>query len=303
MDPTRGPSSLDKGVCTGAAVPAGLVPSCSMRQAVQSSGPLLNPQIGSVLVTSGLTAAQAEELFLLSREVQTLHGKLALDFIEFSHSEASFRMGAQATGHKNTVEDCPDCSSARRGGATQPSGKVTWLRVNSLLFCHTLDYQRYMVQLVNCGQEAIHALHECIWEVVCRVMESAGKSAADGLGIALHLVGMLPTIPLQLTFNSITAGLLGHTPKALTYASQRSIDRGAMTILGDELIREPVSTKDEAMQAVWCVMAIDTGSTRATTTGVWEMAILTVLAHLLLQLRTHPHPLTGWNKAQQNALS
>ena len=58
----------------------------------------------------------------------------------------------------------------------------------------------------------------------CRVMESAGKLAADGLGVALHLVGMLPTIPLQLTFNMVTAGPLGHTPKALTYASQSSIE-------------------------------------------------------------------------------
>ena len=131
------------------------------------------------------------------------------------------------------------------------SGEVTWLHVNSLLFCHTLDYQRYMVQFVNRSQEAIQALHECIWEVVHWVMESAGKSTVDGLGVALHLVGMLPTIPLQLTFNTVTAGLLGHTPKALMYASQSSIDCGAMSVLGEELIREPLSAKDKAMQAIW----------------------------------------------------
>ena len=164
-------------------------------------------------------------------------------------------MGAQATGHKNTVEDHPDHSSGRRGDATQRSGEATWLRVNSLLFRHTLDYQRYMVQLINRSQEAIQALHECIWEVVHWVMESAGKSAADGLGVALHLVDMLPTIPLQLTFNTVTPGPLGHTPEALTYASQHSIDRGAMTVLSEELIREPPSAKDKAMQAVWHVTA------------------------------------------------
>ena len=126
-----------------------------------------------------------------------------------------------------------------------------------------------MVQLVNHSQEAIQALHERIWEVVRRVMESAGKLAVDGLGVALHLVDMLPTIPLQLTFNTVTAGPLGHTPKALTYASQSSIDRGAMSVLGEELIREPPSAKDEVMQAVWHVMVADTGSLRvATTRGV-----------------------------------
>ena len=265
VDPNRGPPSLDKGACTGVSVPVGLVPPCSMHQAVQSSGQLMNTQIGSVLVTSGLTAAQAEEIFLLTHEVQTLRGKLAIDFIELSHSEATFHMGAQATGHKNTVEEHPDHSSRQRGEATWRSGKVTWLHVNSLLFRHTLDYQRYMVQLVNHSQEAIQALHECIWEVVRQVMESAGKSAVDGLGVALHLVNMLPTIPLQLTFNTVTAGPLGHTPKALTYASQSSIDRGAMSVLREELIREPPSAKDEAMQAVWHVMAADTGSLRVAT--------------------------------------
>ena len=83
----------------GVPAPAVLIPPCSACQAVQSSGQLMNTQIGSVLVTSGLTTAQAEEIFLLTREVQTLHGELALDFIELSHSEATFHMGAQATGH------------------------------------------------------------------------------------------------------------------------------------------------------------------------------------------------------------
>ena len=140
-------------------------------------------------------------------------------------------MGAQATGHESTVEECPDCPSRQCGKATRKSGETTWLHVNFLLFRHTLDYQRYMVQLVDRSQGAIDALHGRIWEVVCQVMESAGKSTVDGLGVALHLVNMLPTIPLHLSFNTVTAGLLRHTPKALTYASQGSIDRGAISVL------------------------------------------------------------------------
>ena len=76
---------------------------------------------------------------------------------------------------------------------------------------------------------------------------------------------MLLTIPLHLTFNTVTAGPLRHTPKALTYASQSSIDRGAMSVLGEELIREPPSAKDEVMQAIWHVTVADTGSIRIAT--------------------------------------
>ena len=70
-----------------------------------------------------------------------------------------------------------------------------------------------MIELITSSGEAIQALHECIWKVVTQVMEDAGKSMADGLGIALHLVDMLPTILLQLAFNTATAGLISCTPE------------------------------------------------------------------------------------------
>ena len=70
-----------------------------------------------------------------------------------------------------------------------------------------------MIELITRSQEPIQALHECIWKVVSQVMEKAGKSVADSLGIALCLIDMLPTIPLQLAFNTATAGLFRCSPK------------------------------------------------------------------------------------------
>ena len=57
------------------------------------------------------------------------------------------------------------------------------------------------------SDKAIEVLHDRIWMVVMKVMEDAGKPVADGLGITMHLVDMLPTIPLQLAFHSSTPGL------------------------------------------------------------------------------------------------
>ena len=193
--------------------------------------------------------------------------KLALDFIQLSHQEARFHMGAQATGHKKAIQEHPDCSTGKRDEATQHLGKVTWLETNSLLFCHTLEYQNNMIQLVTRSQEAIQALHECIWKVVCWVMESADKSAADCLGIALCLVDILPTIPLQLTFNTVTAGLPRCTPEALAYASPLSTDRGTMTVLGEEILKGAHDADEKAMQTTWHVTATNTGSAQVTMIG------------------------------------
>ena len=229
----------------------------------QSSEQLINMPVGPVVMPSGLTTAQAEEIFLLSHEVQTLCGKLALDFTQLSHTEAAFHLGAQATSHEYTVQEHPPMG--RRGVATQHTGEETWLHINSLLFCHTIDHERFMVWLINRSQEAIQALHDCIWEVVRRVMESAGKLAGDSLGIALHLVTMLLTIPLQPAFNAVTAEPPGYTPRSLTYTSQDSIDCGAMGVLGEELTRDPIREHDQVMQASGHMTATDTISTKFVT--------------------------------------
>ena len=122
-----------------------------------------------------------------------------------------------------------------------------------------------MIQLITRSQEAIQALHECIWKVVHRVMESAGKSAADSLEIALHLVDMLLSVPLQLTFNTVTAELPGFTPKAFTYASPFSTNQGAMTVLSEEILKGPCGAEEKVMQATWHVTVMDTGLVKVMT--------------------------------------
>ena len=243
MDPSRGSAPASQGLGAEVSVLTDVPPS--------SAGQLVGAQVGLSVLTSGLTAAQAEEIFLLSHETQTLHGKLALDFIKMSHTEANFRMGVQAASHESKVQE-------------SHAGE-TWLHINSSLFRHAIDHQQFMVLLINRSQEAIQALHDCIWKVISRVMESTGRSATDGIGIALHLVGLLPTIPLQLAFNTITPEPPGYTPRALTYASQDSIDCGAMSVLGEELTRDRTRGHDQATQASSRVMTMDTISTRFVT--------------------------------------
>ena len=152
-------------------------------------------------------------------------------------------------------------------------GGAAWLDTNSLLFHHTLEYQNRMIELIMRSQESIQALHERIWKVVSQVMEKAGKSTADGLGIALHLVDMLPTIPLQLAFNTATAGLFGCTPEVyavrpmmgtdgldFSYAPPPGSDRNAMTVLGKEILKSVHSTEEKAAQPTWLVTVAGKGT-------------------------------------------
>ena len=125
LDSNRGSLPLDRGGDTEVPLSStGLVTLSSAHQPVQSSGLLANVQVDSIFVTSRLTAEQYEEIFLLSRDVQTLCGKLALEFIQLSHEEALFRMGAQATSHEKGIREHPrPLYMGKCGDATQCLGE------------------------------------------------------------------------------------------------------------------------------------------------------------------------------------
>ena len=104
-------------------------------------------------------------------------------------------------------------------------------------------------------------------------MENAGKSVEDGLGIALCLVDMLPTIPLQLAFNTATAVLPGCTPEVyalwpkigtdgldFSHAPPPGSDQDAMTVLGKEILKSTHGTEERAMQPTWLLTVAGAGS-------------------------------------------
>ena len=93
------------------------------------------------------------------------------------------------------------------------------------------------------------------------------------------LVDMLPTIPLQLAFNTATAGLPGCAPKVyavlpqvgtdgldLPYAPPPGGGRDAMTVLGKEILKSMHGTEEKAMPPTWLLTAASgRGSVRVKT--------------------------------------
>ena len=102
-------------------------------------------------------------------------------------------------------------------------------------------------------------------------MENAGKSVADGLGIALHLVDMLPTIPLQLAFNTATARLSGCTPEVYAVLPQVGTDGLDLSYAPppgrsrDEILKSTRGTEEKAMPPTWLLTAASGGSVRVKT--------------------------------------
>ena len=255
--------------------PTGVVTPASVNQFVTSSGPPMTIQLDAAIAMAGLSRQQAEDIFLLTHVAQKLGRKLACDFINFSSKEALFHMGIQATGYEKVASGHPDCVTAyytmicSKGVEAEKLNKAfdclhkgagkAWLNTNSILFCHALGYQNKLSDFLKESKEAIEVLHDHIWTVIVQVMEDAGKPAANGLGIAMHLVDMLPTIPMHLAFHSSTPGLTGFMPEVyaarpwfrtdvldLTHAPPLQGDWKALDVLCEEIIKNMGGTSKMA---------------------------------------------------------
>ena len=124
------------------------------------------------------------------------------------------------------------------------------------------------------SSQVIEALHDCIWDVVMKVMEDAGKPMADGLGITLHLVDILPTILLQLAFKMATPGLTSFVPEVyaawsksrtdlldFSYVPPLKSEQNAMSVLCEEIVKDAHGMAEEkAIQPTWLMSMANVSS-------------------------------------------
>ena len=105
-----------------------------------------------------------------------------------------------------------------------------------------------------------------------KVMEDTSKPAANGLGIIMHLVDMLPTIPIHLAFHSSTPGLTRFTPEVyaawpkfrtdaldFSHVPPLQSNQKVLDVLCEEIFNNmcgtPKTTK--AVEPTWCLAMAD----------------------------------------------
>ena len=145
-----------------------------------------------------------------------------------------------------------------------------WLETNSIPFKHALKYQNKIEEFLTGSGEAIEVLHDHIWMVVIKVMENTGKPVADGLGIAMHLIEMLPIILLHLAFHSAMPGLTGFMPEVyaawpwtdildFSHVPPPQSDRRVLNVLCDEIVKNVhgITKKDEEVEPTWMMTMAD----------------------------------------------
>ena len=142
--------------------------------------------------------------------------KITCNFINLSSQEALFHMGTQVTGYEKVASGCPDhvqptmqlCAPKEGRLKSQWSswppvqrGSEAWLKMNSTLFRHALEYQNKLNDFLTESTKPHWGIAWPHLEVVLKVMEDARAPVSNGLGIAGVWWICLP--PSQYTWLSI----------------------------------------------------------------------------------------------------
>ena len=89
-----------------------------------------------------------------------------------------------------------------------------WKDTNDILLSHQLKYDAKLAEFITEIERILQAKCMEIWDHVTGIAGTAHLSPEAGLHLNLHIVGSLPTIPMNLCFHVVIPMLLAYCPES-----------------------------------------------------------------------------------------
>ena len=106
-----------------------------------------------------------------------------------------------------------------------------WKDTNN--FNHQLHYDGQLAAFISNAERSLQEKWHEVWECVHRIMDVAGVSHDICLGLTLHILDKLPTIPIDLSYCTPIPMMLAYGPESYAYQIWHK-DRGETSSLGKE---------------------------------------------------------------------
>ena len=165
---------------------------------------------------------QVAEIYQLVIEFQELHTEVAQKFQHLSTLKVTQRIMAQATAYEtiNAGHMAHEVAGIRNmlnpdvGGHERiwwqliTEADQAWKDTNNVLLSHQLRCDTELMEFITETERTIWAKCTDIWAHITCIAKTAHLSLEVGLCVALHILGSLPTIPVNLCFRSVIPMLL-----------------------------------------------------------------------------------------------
>ena len=196
--------------------------------------------------TPQLTIDQANSIFSLASKCQVLGFRLAKDFRVLSGLEAIHCNSIQGTAHEMLTlghstreaayaailwDDIMEAECEATTCHLHSQADAAWKKMHEMMYNHQLEAETMLANMRDQIWTAIHAL-----------MESEGVTFEDCLSLTLHILLLLPQIPVDVSYQTQIPLTIAYCPESSVYRRWHS-EQGRVSPLHKEVRASHTLTK------------------------------------------------------------
>ena len=191
--------------------------------------------------TPWLTIDQANSIFSLASECQALGIRLAKDFQVLSGLEAIHHNSVQGTVHKMLTLGhsaweaayvailWDDIMKAEHDTMTRhlhSEADAAWKKMHEVMYNHQLEYDWQLTNFLKEVETMLATMRDQIWTAVHALTESKGMTFEDCLSLTLHILLLLPQIPMDVSYQMQIPLTIAYCPESSIYRRWHSKQGG-----------------------------------------------------------------------------
>ena len=174
----------------------------------------------------------ANSIFGLVSECQVLSVKLAKDFQVLSGLEAIHHNSVKGTAHEtltlgHSTQEATyaailqdDVTEAEHEATTCrlcSEADATWKKMHEVMYNHQLEYDRQLSNFLKEAETMLANMRDQILTAVHALMESEGVTFEDCLSLMLHILPLLPQIPVDISYKMQIPLTVAYCPESSVY--------------------------------------------------------------------------------------
>ena len=190
-----------------------LVPSITGSHHISSTWPPNSFPSGSS--TLQLTIDQANSIFSLVSKCQVLSIKLTKDFQMLSGLEAIHHNSVQGMVHEMLTlghsareaaytailqDDITEAECEATTCRLHSEADAAWTKMHEGMYNHQLEYDQRLFDFLKEAEATMANMRDQIWTVIHALAESKGMTFEDCLSLELHILPLLPQIPMDISY-------------------------------------------------------------------------------------------------------
>ena len=94
---------------------------------------------------------------------------------------------------------------------------AAWKKMHEVMYNHQLEYNRQLSNFLKEAETMLANMRDQIWTAVCVLGESEGVTFKDCLSLMLHILPLLPQIPMGVSYEMQILLTITYCPESLVY--------------------------------------------------------------------------------------